>query len=153
MWKIFRRKTGRTSLVHALFERCSGKIESIHRRSANYLNARVSGWSSFRVKVVLVVFVFCYVSVTALVLLSAGSSVDNHLRIQPIYQPRNVITPEKWERAENPVYITDRLRQFRLYLDSLKNDTEGRKIYDSVVMNRPGLIDSLTALEVLENKK
>lgn len=153
MWKFFRRKTGRTSLVHAVFERYSGRVESIQRRIADSLNAKVSSWSAFRVKVVLIVFILCYVTVTAFVLLSAGSSSDSHLRIQPIYQPRNVIIPDHNVSSESPVYMTSRLRQFRLYLDSLKKDEVGRRIYDSILMKRPGLIDSLTQLETLENRK
>jgi len=153
MWKIFRRRTGRISLVHALFERCSGRAEGIQRRFADYLNTKVSSWSAFRVKVVLIVFIFCYVTVTALMLLFAGSSTDNRLRIQPIYQPRNVIIPDQRGDRQGPVYISNRLRQFRLYLDSLKQDEEGRRIYDSILMKRPGLIDSLMKLETLENRK
>jgi hypothetical protein len=39
------------------------------------------------------------------------------------------------------------LKKFRQYLDSLKTDTEGRKVYDSLVKARPGLIDSLAFVE------
>lgn len=153
MWKIFNRKTGRISIVHALFERCSGKIEGIQRRFADYLNTKMSSWSAFRVKVVLIAFIFCYVAVTALMLLSASSSSDNRLLIQPIYQPRNVIIPDQGGGSEGSVYISDRLRQFQSYLDSLKKDEGGRRVYDSILLTRPGLIDSLTKLETLENRK
>lgn len=41
----------------------------------------------------------------------------------------------------------ERLNSFRYYLDSLSKDKEGRKIYDSIEQNRPGLLDSLTFME------
>lgn len=153
MWKIFKRKTGRTSIVHALFERCSVKVEGYQRRYADYLNRKVAGWSAFRVKVVLVVFILCYVSVTALVLINAASSSDSRIRVQPIYQPRNVISPDAKDYETEPVYMTGRIRRFRKYLDSLKADMAGKAVYDSIVAARPGLIDSLTQIEALENKK
>lgn len=40
-----------------------------------------------------------------------------------------------------------RLKQFRRYLDSLAADVNGRKVYDSLLHARPGLIDSLEFVE------
>lgn len=40
-----------------------------------------------------------------------------------------------------------RLKKFRHYLDSLAGDVNGRKVYDSLIRARPGLIDSLEFVE------
>jgi hypothetical protein len=39
------------------------------------------------------------------------------------------------------------VQEFRSWLDSLQKDTAGRKIYDSIRRERPGLLDSLRQIE------
>ena len=39
------------------------------------------------------------------------------------------------------------IQKFRSWLDSLRTDTTGRKIYDSIRQQRPGLLDSLGQIE------
>ena len=51
--------------------------------------------------------------------------------------PANVITKEEFEK----------IGRFRLYLDSLDMSDQGKRIHDSIIINRPGLIDSLAAVE------
>jgi hypothetical protein len=40
-----------------------------------------------------------------------------------------------------------RIENFKIYLDSLVESKAGKRIYDSVIAHRPGLIDSLSILE------
>ena len=148
MWRIFRRSTRRISVVDAIFERSAGKVEKVQRKYADFLNGKVKSWSPFKIKVVLIVFVLCYISVTTIVLLKAGSPTDT-VSVQPIYQPTHVIPRIVLDSDVKPIFLTDRIRQFRHYLDSLKADKVGRSMYDSIVTARPGLIDSLTQLEKL----
>lgn len=141
------------TIVDALSQRFSGKVENIQRRCADRLNKKVEKWSSFRIKVLLVVFILSYVTVTVLVLVRAGSSSDSHVRVQPIIMPQNVMPRGDYGIAPSPMYLTDRIKQFRKLLDSLKNDKRGRIVYDSLMIARPGLIDSLIQLEALDNNK
>jgi hypothetical protein len=39
------------------------------------------------------------------------------------------------------------IQKFRSWLDSLQTDTTGRKVYDSILQQRPGLLDSLGQIE------
>jgi hypothetical protein len=41
------------------------------------------------------------------------------------------------------------IHRFTLYIDSLKNSIRGKRIYDSLRMSRPGLMDSLRLVENL----
>ena len=41
----------------------------------------------------------------------------------------------------------EKIKKLRVYIDSLATSNTGRSIYDSIRMNRPGLIDSLTIIE------
>ncbi|MBS0027069.1 hypothetical protein [Chitinophaga hostae] len=148
MWRIFRRSTRRISVVDAIFECSAGKVEKMQRKYADFLNGKVKSWSPFKIKVVLIVFVLCYISVTAIVLIHAGGSADT-VDAHSIYQPTHVIPRIVLESDVKPIFLTDRIKQFRHYLDSLNADKIGRSMYDSIVTARPGLIDSLAQLEKL----
>jgi hypothetical protein len=53
------------------------------------------------------------------------------------FHPANEITREEFKK----------IQMFRLYLDSLDNSQQGKRIHDSIILYRPGLIDSLTIVE------
>lgn len=40
-----------------------------------------------------------------------------------------------------------RIHDFKLYLDSISNTPSGRRIFDSIITARPGLIDSILIIE------
>lgn len=42
-----------------------------------------------------------------------------------------------------------KIRRFTLYIDSLKSSSRGKRIYDSLRMNRPGLMGSLRLVETI----
>ena len=41
----------------------------------------------------------------------------------------------------------EKITSFRKYMDSLGRSPTGKKMHDSIVLNRPGLLDSLTIIE------
>ncbi|WP_018615689.1 hypothetical protein [Segetibacter koreensis] len=43
----------------------------------------------------------------------------------------------------------EKIKKFRVYLDSLAQSDSGRKIYDGIIKNRHGLLDSLAFIENL----
>jgi hypothetical protein len=50
----------------------------------------------------------------------------------------------------------ERIQRFRLYMDSLAGSPSGKKLYDSILGQRPGLMDSLFLIEKIyqsHNKK
>lgn len=71
------------------------------------------------------------------------------LSITPINKPKHVI-----KMGEATVISTklpekeyNRIKQFRLYMDSLARSPGGKEIYDSIIANRPGLMDSVRFIE------
>lgn len=46
--------------------------------------------------------------------------------------------------------VQQRIQAFRGYLQRLQQTTQGKKVYDSLVKARPGLMDSLHILEQLK---
>jgi len=46
-----------------------------------------------------------------------------------------------------PSYEYERIHLFRLYMDSLASSPSGKKAYDSILLHRPGLMDSVLFIE------
>ncbi len=50
----------------------------------------------------------------------------------------------------------EKIQHFRFYMDSLASSTSGKKVYDSILNQRPGLMDSILLIENIyqsQNKK
>lgn len=65
---------------------------------------------------------------------------------QSILQPDSIITKKEY----------DRVMQFENYMLALKNDSVGRKQFDSIIKSRPHLLDSIALFEKMylsQNKK
>ncbi|MFV8324944.1 hypothetical protein [Flavobacterium sp. ZS1P14] len=71
--------------------------------------------------------------------------------ITPIVKPSKL--PESDDdtiRKENSFISTnefEKINRFRIYMDSLARSPTGKKRYDSIVNNPPGLLDSLATIE------
>jgi hypothetical protein len=98
----------------------------------------------------LVVIAFCFMSFCSclyIIIESVCAHPDTSLAISTIRAPtQNVhinmvssISKEEFQRIEN----------FKSYLDSLAKTNAGKRILDSIIANRPGLIDSLSIVENL----
>lgn len=78
-------------------------------------------------------------------LLGKGATI---LLVTPIQKPgilkQGKAAMEKGAITE-PEYR--RIRQFRQYMDSLMGNAEGKKVYDSILYYRPGLMDSVRFIE------
>jgi hypothetical protein len=98
-----------------------------------------------------ITLVFCLISVGSCVYLTIrnfGSSPENFHSITAI---RALQTIGQKEVVQPSIGIGKeqfkKIQQFRFYIDSLASDKSGKAILDSILKIRPGLIDSLTALE------
>ncbi|MFY0255304.1 hypothetical protein ACDQ55_15260 [Chitinophaga sp. 30R24] len=155
MWKLFKRKTPRISLIHVLFERGSNIMERKHRGLANVLNKKVARWSTSRIKIAMILFITIYVASIVYLLVDTFSTNTDNIQVDHIYVPKNVSLKDTQNRSldEENKFIRVRIKEFYLYMDSLKNDTNGKHIYDSIIHYRPGLLDSITYWESLNNQK
>lgn len=41
----------------------------------------------------------------------------------------------------------EKIQRFRQYMDSLERSPSGKKLYNSILINRPGLLDSIILIE------
>jgi len=70
--------------------------------------------------------------------------------ISPIRQPR--LSGRQDTAAEQGPLLDDgyrRIRQFRRHMDSLAGTREGKRVYDSLLRTRPGLLDSVRLIELI----
>lgn len=87
-------------------------------------------------------------------------SAPGLIRIERISVPKYYNNTD--ESARPDVIVTKReheeMQAFQRYMDSLHKNNTGKAMYDSIMMNRPGLLDSVNMLEEiyqsqLQNKK
>ncbi len=83
------------------------------------------------------------------------------LKVESIRSPKYV-TKTGDEKIQSAIFITEseyrKIEQFKKYMDSLSNTSKGKRIRDSILLARPGLMDSVLQLEAIyqlqkQNKK
>lgn len=92
-----------------------------------------------------------------------GSGCSIYLIVRAISGESKAMVPVS--RIKKPAHVTEtdetdnisvqekgaeyeRVKQFRLYMDSLARSPSGRIIYDSIIQSRPGLMDSVRFIEI-----
>ena len=78
-----------------------------------------------------------------------GKSKDNAFTVTSIKRPRHLTESEAIASPLPPVSKQDyrRIQKFRWHMDSLARSPTGKKIYDSIIATRPGLMDSVRYIE------
>lgn|GEM_PF-3495392 len=120
-------------------------------RINRYLQKRIEGWSPWRLKAACLLFVLLAGGGSTWVLMNALNHPSAVMQITPIHAPAAAASPDLQSLpydAQTQASI-NRIRAFRLRMDSLKNDPEGRRLYDSLRQARPGLFDSIEMVEQL----
>lgn len=115
---------------------------------------RLSG----KVKKFLLVLFFLLGSGYSLYLIS--ESLISHgvesFSITPIKIPKHA---DKAGDKNTPASITiskaeyEKIHRFKLYMDSLAKNSSGKRLYDSLLLRRPGLMDSIMIIQEMYNAK
>lgn len=102
-----------------------------------------------------VFIIFCLISVCSclyLIIKNFEFKISQSYSITPIRVPKQVAQNELQKRQPS-VGVTkkefEKIQKFRFYMDSLARSKTGKRIHDSILINRPGLIDSITIIENL----
>ncbi|MFH6957258.1 hypothetical protein ACHRV1_07610 [Flavobacterium aquidurense] len=102
-----------------------------------------------------IVILLCFTVFTSgcsiyLIVNSFSVNKTRNITVTPITKPTNLV-PTKEKPLEFNTIISEtefeKITRFRKYMDSLGRSSTGKKIHDSIVLNRPGLLDSLTIVE------
>lgn len=129
------------SFVKAGLNRFNGWLINI----ANSLQQRTNHFSLRKKKVLLLLFVIVFVAESSIVTIQSFTrktkSSFTVARIKPI--------PIEYDKSVAPVITKTeflRIQRFKNYIDSLSTTTQGRKRKDSLLDNRPQLMDSVNFL-------
>lgn len=101
-----------------------------------------------------IVILFCFTAFTCgcsiyVIVHSFSQSATSTITITPITKPAAVEAKDEILKRNLPISKTEfeKIIRFRKYMDSLGRSPTGKKVYDSIVQFRPGLLDSLTIIE------
>jgi hypothetical protein len=142
----------------AIVRNITDKLITVQHKIADRLNERATKWQPERIKVALILFCLVF-GITSLTIMAKAiwvSKPDNTVSVKPVKAPRFI------GHAENVTTVLEhfiskkeysRLEQFRGYMDSLDSSADGKKIKDSILSQRPKLMDSLVIVEQLYNKQ
>lgn len=153
MLRLFKRKKDRSlSMMGTVWLKWTDSFKGKLRKWAGYLTDRTNRYSVRTLKIGLV---------TVCVLAGAGyvniaiNAFSKPAALRPIDKvsiPKHVILDEGEKAGPvqqvNPV-SGHNIRRFNYYMDSLQKTVEGKRIYDSILRVRPGLLDSIRKVEMM----
>jgi len=151
MFRFFKRK--KVAAANPLQEKAAGivvaKVLWLQGKFAQFMDRKVNRLSVRSKKFGLMVFIGLSVLICVGILIETftekhhpGSLNIGKMRKQ-VLQHDNVVSPSV------PSSQYNRVAAFHKYMDSLAGSVSGRKLYDSIIRYRPGLLDSAKLLEKL----
>lgn len=116
------------------------------RKCSGWMNNKTKHWTQRQTKVYLVLFCVVFICGSAFIVWDSFSSKKRMVTIPigklPVLPALNQTTDIVITEKE----IADILA-FSRYLDSLQQTPEGKKQFEELVQDRPGLIDSLATIQ------
>jgi hypothetical protein len=129
-------------------------MQSAYRRVqggwATWMARRTAGFSRRRWQVLLALFILGFGGYSLYLMVDGFTGKgDSIFSITPIRKPRHAT--ETGNDRDNSPQVSgaeqQRIRRFRLYMDSLARSPAGKAEYDSIIAQRPGLMDSVRFIE------
>ena len=128
----------------------SNRWKTLKQKFAAYLQKRFELLSSQTKKYTLIFFCVLFGGSSIAIIVHSITTKTNAVKIarisrlkhtdedgQAILQPDSVITKEEYQRV----------LQFENYMLNLRNDSTGKKKFDSIIKSRPQLMDSIALFE------
>lgn len=165
MLSLFRNKKKQKAVIENVVQdriaiKVVGKLLQLQERWAAFMQCHTERLS-VKWKVI-ALFFFCLCSGGLSILFVARSLINNHATSFHVIQgkiPQHI--GKSGDEKIKAVSIVakeeyDKIHHFRKYMDSLARSPTGIKVYDNILIDRPGLMDSIILLENLyqsQNKK
>ncbi|OXG09674.1 hypothetical protein BC749_11143 [Flavobacterium araucananum] len=148
----FKRKnnavTGTKNSIWEKFEQANLRLQ---HKCAQWLERKTAHFSRLNWIVVLFTFiVFTGGCSIYLIVKSFYGNTTKNITVIPITKPTSSVPLKEKDIDLNTIISKaelERVARFRRYMDSVGRSPIGKKTHDSIVLNRPGLLDSLTMLE------
>lgn len=87
---------------------------------------------------------------------SLKSHKGNFFSVTPIKVPKHIDKVGD-ENTKAPAIVSEaeyeKIHRFKLYMDSLAKNPSGKRLYDSVLFRRPGLMDSIMIIQEMYKSK
>lgn len=113
---------------------------------AKYLQLKAERLTKSKLTILLLLFSLLFGGGSIAIIFYSFTSVSNSPSTPKISFPKYALThAPKLEIRDSLIPHKEyaRIKQFRHYLEYLRNDAEGKKIYDSLIQARPYLLDSM----------
>lgn len=114
-------------------------------KMANFLQRKTNGYSTRTKKLLLLLFVIVFVAESSIVTIQSfqGKNLNSIsvTRIRTIPIERSTIAVPRVAKTE-----LLKIQRFKNYIDSLSTTIRGRKLRDSLLHNRPHLMDTINFL-------
>ncbi len=152
--KVFGKKNNTETRNNPLLEKLLPKVNNKLKGAAAFLQKKTTNYSAGKKKWIL--FLFCFVFISESVFIIYNSFHGNHSQSYAVTPIRVMPLIKEYDKVQT-VQSKELLRvhQFKRYLDSLSFSERGKTIRDSLLMRRPGLMDTLIYLDNIyqETKK
>lgn len=157
MFRIFKKKNKKEQNRPSLIQKIGNWIERFHRNWADYLNRKTENIKTSTLKVLLFIFCALFGSICIYTGFDAIRKPSNAIKVDKIQFPTHtIIEGQGATRQQSEIFSVqeyENIQSFKRYMDSLKNDEKGRASYDSIITERPGLMDSISLAESLYLKQ
>lgn len=146
---FFLKQRKKKDCVAPLFRQISAFIEQHQRSSAAWLSRKTEKYS--RQKKIIVLTFFCAIASTYWIscVIKAFNKNETIFRISRISTPAYSLPEDKAIHMSQ--IITEKeyadIQKFKSHMDSLKKSDEGQVIFDSILFQRPQLMDSISIIE------
>ncbi len=128
-----------------------GKLLRLQQRWAAFMQCHTERLS-VKWKVI-ILFLFCLYSGWLSILFIADSLSNNaavSIHVIQVKTPQHI--GKSGDEKNSAITIVsegenEKMRHFRYYMDSLARSPSGKKIYDDILIDRPGLMDSIILIE------
>jgi hypothetical protein len=151
----FRKNNTRNDAMESIKSSLWQKIDQanlrLQHKCAQWLERKTSHFSPLNWVVILFSFIVFTGSCSIyLIVTSFSGNTTKNITVTPISKPTNLVPLKEEDTLLNPIISKTELEKiirFRRYMDSLGRSPTSKKMHDSIVLYRPGLLDSLLILE------
>lgn len=126
-------------------------VKNLQRKWANWIERRTTHLERYHWLIVLALFVLLAGGYNLCLLYGSftwkGKTIFS---VFPIQKPALFREAGNMKQHSDSAFLSGeykRIHQFRIYMDSLKQSPSGRSVYDSILLHRPGLLDSVLFIE------